>query len=282
MTIVCIQCNSTASYKNKWFNGPICRSCYRKNLRNKNSGLARLGPICIQCETITTSQWYKGPMCNSCYHKDHHEKNKENHNRLNRERSRQNPKSKKTRKKPLTVEERRAKERLKYELNSAIVLFKKAMYRQKKKELTGQDITKDANKKWKDNNPDWEANKCNDDANYHLSKVIRSRINNAILRSGKSIKRRPASTIKTLGCSIDKARKHIESLWEPWMNWENHGRGPDKWHIDHIEPLAKFDLTDPKQFKKACHYTNLRPLSEFKNLSDGARGYRNKNKKQHK
>lgn len=40
------------------------------------------------------------------------------------------------------------------------------------------------------------------------------------------------------------------------MSWDNYG----KWHIDHIKPLADFDLSDPKQFKEACHYSNLQPL----------------------
>jgi hypothetical protein len=39
-----------------------------------------------------------------------------------------------------------------------------------------------------------------------------------------------------------------------WGNW-----GPS-WHIDHIKPLADFDLTDTQQAKEACHYTNLQPL----------------------
>lgn len=60
---------------------------------------------------------------------------------------------------------------------------------------------------------------------------------------------------------------HLESLFKPGMSWENHG----EWHIDHILPLASFDLTDEQQAAKACHYTNLQPLWASENMSKGAR-----------
>jgi hypothetical protein len=53
------------------------------------------------------------------------------------------------------------------------------------------------------------------------------------------------------------------------MSWGNYGfRG---WHIDHIIPLASFDLTDREQFLKACHHTNLQPMWAKENLSKGSK-----------
>lgn len=51
------------------------------------------------------------------------------------------------------------------------------------------------------------------------------------------------------------------------MTWENFG----EWHIDHIVPLSKFNLTDYEQLKIACHFSNLQPLWAKDNLSKGNR-----------
>jgi hypothetical protein len=70
-------------------------------------------------------------------------------------------------------------------------------------------------------------------------------------------------TQKLLGCDWETAMKHIESQFESWMNWDNHG----EWHIDHIIPLAS--ATTKEEIKKLCHYTNLQPLLSEENLSKG-------------
>ncbi len=70
--------------------------------------------------------------------------------------------------------------------------------------------------------------------------------------------RKAAGTVDLIGCSLDKARNHIQSLWLPEMTWENWShRG---WHLDHIIPCSSFDLKNPKEQKKCFHYSNLQPL----------------------
>ncbi len=103
---------------------------------------------------------------------------------------------------------------------------------------------------------------------FKLQQILRNRTRCAI-KSNRKI----GPTIDFIGCSIEELKLKFESLFYPnpetgeMMTWENYGYYG--WHIDHIIPLSAFDLTDPKQFKKACHYTNLQPLWWKENLSKG-------------
>ena len=50
------------------------------------------------------------------------------------------------------------------------------------------------------------------------------------------------------------------------MSWKNYGKA---WHIDHIIPCAKFDLTDPRQQLICFNYLNLRPCFAQENIQKG-------------
>lgn len=85
-------------------------------------------------------------------------------------------------------------------------------------------------------------------------------------RRGESIRKghKRGSSIQDLGCSVDDFKQYIEKLWLPGMSWENYGRSG--WHLDHVIPLASFDLTDLSQVRAACHYTNYQPLWASDNI----------------
>lgn len=76
-----------------------------------------------------------------------------------------------------------------------------------------------------------------------------------------------ANTVALLGCTIPELRARLESLFAPGMSWDNYG--PLTWHIDHIKPCAKFDLTQPDQQRACFHYTNLQPLWAGDNILKG-------------
>lgn len=97
-----------------------------------------------------------------------------------------------------------------------------------------------------------------------LAHNIRVRLYNAM----KGITSAECSS-KGLGCTISELKVYLESKFIPGMSWNNYSF--TGWHIDHIVPLSKFDLTDKEQYNKACHYTNLQPLWRQSNLSKGNR-----------
>jgi hypothetical protein len=97
------------------------------------------------------------------------------------------------------------------------------------------------------------------DLNFKLRKILRCRLLNALKDETKG-----GSAIDGLGCSIEELRDYLESKFKPGMTWENHGL--NGWHIDHIQPLVNFDLTNPEQVTIACRYTNLQPLWAKDNL----------------
>jgi len=75
-----------------------------------------------------------------------------------------------------------------------------------------------------------------------------------------------------IGCTPQELVEHLESKFHECpttgkaMTWDNHG----EWHVDHIRPLASFDLTKEEEFLQAHHYSNLQPLWAEENLSKGA------------
>jgi hypothetical protein len=95
---------------------------------------------------------------------------------------------------------------------------------------------------------------------------LRRRIHHALKYQNvkKSIK-----TTELLGASKEEVWKHLESQFKEGMTRENNTR--KGWHIDHIKPMTSFNLNDPEEQKKCCHYTNLQPLWWWENFSKGAR-----------
>lgn len=75
---------------------------------------------------------------------------------------------------------------------------------------------------------------------------------------------RLGSFSKMVGCTKEELLQHVESQFVDGMTWENYGA--NGWHIDHIRPLASFDLTDKKTWAEVNHYTNLRPMWADENL----------------
>lgn len=110
-------------------------------------------------------------------------------------------------------------------------------------------------------------------------KRLRSRFSIAI---GKALKRRKSSKGNCsswiyLPYTPQDLKNHLESLWEPWMNWDNYGGRADNytrtWWIDHIVPQHEFRYTsmDSEEFLKCWDLSNLRPLEKMENIRKGSK-----------
>jgi hypothetical protein len=98
-------------------------------------------------------------------------------------------------------------------------------------------------------------------------------------------------TLAFLPYSIEELKLHLESKFEPWMNWNNWGNYNPKtwgendsntwtWQLDHIKPMAThvYSCESDPGFKDAWRLENLRPLRSKENIILGASMKRINNK----
>ena len=161
--------------------------------------------------------------------------------------------------------------------------LKRKEYYQKNKE-----VIKEKSKNWKLKNPDkfkkyyteynktisdkkrqyqrqyqreYMKNRKETDKLFKLSDLIRSKIRKCF--NGYKSKK----TTEILGCSFEEFKIYLESKFEYWMNWDNHGLYNGElnygWDIDHIIPISSAKTEE--DIIKLNHYTNLRPLCSYYN-----------------
>jgi hypothetical protein len=155
-----------------------------------------------------------------------------------------------------------------YYQNNKEELNKKSRERNKKYYQTHKSEINDKHKEYrkthKKENTKRTVERKKIDVGFKISHNLRSRIFAAIKNGYKS-----GSAVKDLGCSIPKLKAYLESKFQKGMTWQNWSK--TGWHIDHILPLTSFDLTNRKEFLKACHYTNLQPMWAEENIRKGSK-----------
>lgn len=105
----------------------------------------------------------------------------------------------------------------------------------------------------------YKKDRAKRDPIFKLTMVLRNRVRSALRSQGA---RKHRKTLRLLGCDTGHLKRHLESLWQPGMCWENYG----EWHIDHKRPCASFDLLDPAEQCKCFHWSNLQPLWSYDNF----------------
>lgn len=177
-------------------------------------------------------------ICKSCINKQnkkYRDKNKSKFNQMRRKYYQKN------------IDKMRAEKRKYYQSHKE----QKAEY-DKQYRIDNADKIKQYKQQWEQENRSIERK---------IKTNLRSRVYRAVKYGYKS-----KHTMELLGCTIDQFLDHLESQFQPGMTWENYG---SDWHIDHIQPCASFDLTNPSEQEKCFHYTNCQPLWKEDNLKKG-------------
>jgi len=115
---------------------------------------------------------------------------------------------------------------------------------------------------------DWMKRKFREDPVFRAKCNIRHRINCAAQKiSGRKAYISEIRSLELFGCSLDDLKNHLSSKFRDGMSWENYGT----WEIDHIIPMAEFNIMSVDDMKKCNHFSNLQPLWKSENASKGAR-----------
>lgn len=107
-----------------------------------------------------------------------------------------------------------------------------------------------------------------------LVRNVRSRIKAILKNQTKSGK---GSAFKLLGCTGEEFMKHLLGHKNCKVGWTAENYGVD-WVVDHIKPLASFDLNLPGELKAAFSYENCQPMCPRENVAksskvDGVKRY---------
>lgn len=249
--------------------------------------------ICKQCGEDKSIDLFRGGRrrCKKCDYefnrentkrasKAFYQKNKEKIKALNEE----------------NKEEIRIKNKDRYQKNKESVKQKVKEYRVANKEKViesakkyyekNRDCVLAYHKEYRDKNRDkraaqkreYEKNRMIIDPAFRLRKIVRNAVYCAILRSGS---KKSGSILDHLPYSMDELKKYIESLFEPWMNWDNWGiydpetwsdedQSTWTWNIDHITRQADlaYDSFSHPNFHKCWALKNLRPYSSKINIEE--------------
>jgi hypothetical protein len=108
----------------------------------------------------------------------------------------------------------------------------------------------------------WQKQRKQSDVGYRILCNLRRHVNRAIRKTEKS-----AKTKELIGCSMAELRAHLESMFLVGMTWANYGQ----WHVDHIIPCCKFDMSNPEEQRRCYNWKNLQPLWAVDNIRKGGR-----------
>lgn len=133
----------------------------------------------------------------------------------------------------------------------------------KKHYKNNKDTYMDNNRKWREANRKHIREQYNErlrsNPTLRLIKNCRTRIWTVL----KNYNGKENKTVEYLDCDIDFFKKWLQYNFTDSMTFDNYGT---YWHVDHVIPCSRFDLTDEDSIKHCFRWTNLQPLEGVENM----------------
>ena len=154
-----------------------------------------------------------------------------------------------------------------YEDNKKTIIVKNKTYN-----IINPDVKRKSSKLYRNKNKSiikqknrlYIIKKLKTDQAYKLKHNISNLIRDSLKQKNHIKKSR---TQDILGCTGKEFKQYIESLWQPWMNWDNYGLYNGEfnygWDLDHKTPICS--AVTEEDIIKLNHYTNFQPLCSYTN-----------------
>lgn len=134
-------------------------------------------------------------------------------------------------------------------------------YKKHKKQWNERSVEYRKTDKWKKYKNNYECNKYKNNSSHRIHVRLRTNLREK-LKSCKS-----KSTMKYVGCNVERLKCHLESQFGEFMSW----RQVHLFHIDHRIPCAAFDMENELDKRVCWWYKNLQPMWAKENIKKNAK-----------
>lgn len=139
-----------------------------------------------------------------------------------------------------------------------------------KKNLTTILEKRKANDQYLKYQREYQTNLRKNNRSYSIATKFRNSVRNYIMYGVN--KHRPTKlnnlVISIVGCSLEELRNHLQStaISNGYEGFDINNYDPQVFHIDHIIPCSKFDLTKEEDIYKCFNWENMQILTVKENI----------------
>lgn len=254
----CKKCGNLVPKENECHN---CKILYNRKWHHEHHGVDLGKTLCLMCCIEISKKKANHKFCEKCrpiqhkrYKHEFYMKNREKYllaDKLNYESKKEHHREYKKQYRMKNREKIKLKGHLHYLKNTNKICARVRLYAQKN------------HRKVLDKSNEWRFNKYHSNLAFNLKERLSSRLRMAI-RSYVKNKKLPVQKSYRKYLDYDKIVTHLmKTIPTTDLNELSN------WHIDHVRPLASFDLTEEEEVIKAYLPENLQWLSAMKNIKKG-------------